>query len=166
MEYTHQLLSARLNCELDLNDIAMRSANVIFTNVPFKMLEIRNRSIGGIAKFFFSGKILVHGSIPMLRKYARKIQKLHYPVHLSHIKVLTKSAVYRMKEQVDYQKLVQFIPDLEYHAELFHGCILKKDYISFIIYSTGTVIICGIRKDEDEMEFIWPTILDLEVACS
>ena len=94
-----------------------------------------------------NGKIIHHGSKGQMRKYIRLIQQMGFKVSLKNIMLVTMSAVSHLKTP-NFKNLVQTF-GATYEPELFNGCIVKHNNMSFTIYGSGKVIITGIKSIDD-----------------
>jgi hypothetical protein len=79
--------------------------------------------IGGYCLLFSNGKINCNGKClslqdgrRRLRRYARKLQKMNYPVRLTNVRVVTATAAHQLTDRIDPTRLPK---DLSYEAELF-----------------------------------------------
>ena len=52
--------------------------------------------------------MICHGNKCHLRKYARVLQKLGYPICLHKVQILSQSAVYQLKNVVNYSELSNY----------------------------------------------------------
>ena len=147
MEITHSVYMANVSCTLNLEYIAQHTWNVVLTKYPFHVLRWKHRKIGGMCMMYKSGKIIHHGSKDQLRKYIRLIQKMGMRVKLRRIILVTMSGVAYLSKP-NFEKLVHTL-DATYEPELFHGCILKHNGMSFTIYDSGKMVITGIKSSDD-----------------
>ena len=52
--------------------------------------------------------MISHGNKSQLRQYARTLQKMGYPVRLNKVKIITQSAVYQLKNILNYLEIAKF----------------------------------------------------------
>ena len=142
---THEVYAVDLTTKINLKDVAMQSRDVILTKRPFHVLRWRHKYIGGTCMVYANGKIIHHGSKKQLRCYLRILQKLGFISDIKpiHIYIVTKSTTANLHKKIDYEKLVKSMNG-SYEPELFNGCIFKKYNMTFIVYSTGKVIVTGV----------------------
>jgi TATA-box binding protein (TBP) (component of TFIID and TFIIIB) len=143
---TNVIVSANLECQFNLREIASRFNNTIYKPKAFQMVTWQHRRIVGKALLYASGKLFVTGvkHEPSARKsltqYARYLQKNGYPVKISKIKLVTMSAVHKLTNEPDLSK----IPG--YELELANTAQIRKYGMTFLLHSTGTVMITGIKN--------------------
>jgi TATA-box binding protein (TBP) (component of TFIID and TFIIIB) len=78
----------------------------------FPAVVWQHRKIGGICLLFYNGKINCNGKFlslqdggRRLRRYARKLQKMDYPVRLTNVRVVTASTAHQFIERIDPTRL-------------------------------------------------------------
>lgn len=163
LRITHTIFKTQLKCVLDLRHIALHVCNVEYRTAPFKRLTWRHKSIGGTCLIYSSGSVIMHGSTTQLRAYCRKIQKLGYDIHYSGCTIVTKCASYRVRNlPIYYERIVQTLGG-SYQPEIFHGVEVRRKNICFLIYNTGTVLISGIKRDQDLDNVVVPFLVELEI---
>ena len=106
--------------------------------------------------------MICHGNKSQLRKYARILQKLGYPIHLHKVQIITQSAMYQLKNVVNYSELSK-LSGAVYEPEIYHAVGIRRNGVYFIVYKTGKVVITGIKNSKMLSEVVDPTLLELEV---
>lgn len=93
-----------------------------------------------------------------LRRYARFIQRLGWPVSLSEM--VTISASFKVEGRLDLRKVVQYYEG-RYEPELFPAAMFTKDTIHFTCFHTGSVLITGIKKTQQFYATCIPVLIEL-----
>ena len=104
-------------------------------------------------------KMICHGNKKQMRKYARILFKMGYPVSLNKVKIATHSAVYNLTNGVTYFKMMK-LPGATYEPEIYHALNTKR--VHFTVYMTGKVVITGITSERVIDDIVNPTLLELE----
>lgn len=159
MRITHEIYKCQLTGAVDLLKLSAILEKCVYTKTPFH--SIQWKKYGGNFQLFSSSKIVCHGK--ELDKYLEELRGLGYAVRPNSIELVTKSATHRLSGRVDYYRLVGEMPGVEWHPELFHAPMLKRDGISYIIYQSGKTVITGI-KTEDDAEAAMGVLLELELC--
>lgn len=170
MRLTNVVYQANLNVTFNLNNLVYQLNNVRYDPMNFPGIIYQNRKIGGNCLIFSNGKINCNGpcihfeeGLKRLRRYARILQKLRYPVRLSNVRLITASAVHKLSGVIDLKHLSPIL-NFNYDPELFPAVMLRRQGIHFTCHLRGTILITGIKnsKDLDEVEF--PTIVEIEMC--
>jgi TATA-box binding protein (TBP) (component of TFIID and TFIIIB) len=165
MHITHEMHKSDLKCQLDLKYIAMKCRDAIAEDTPFRLVKWRHRKIGCLAYVYHTGVILCHGNKHQTRRYLRLIRKLGYSVPRHHtIQLVTSSAMHTLSHPVNYIKLHKSMANVSYEAEIYHAPILKRENISFTVYSTGKIIMAGIKSEDDINDIVMPTLLEIDIC--
>lgn len=157
MKLTHQIYYGEMDSTLDLKTMSLSNAQLKLK--PFYCIHWRE--FGGLCQLFKSGKLIFHCSHEIVQQY---IQVLHRYGNVLHLRLGTQSAIHTLSKRVDYYKLCKQLGDVRYEPEIFHAAILKREGISFTIFHSGKICICGFKTQEDMDEIILPTLLDLELS--
>jgi TATA-box binding protein (TBP) (component of TFIID and TFIIIB) len=98
MQLTNVGVQADLGCSLDLRVLTYRVTNARYDPKVFSAVVWQHRKIGGNCLLFSNGKINCNGKClslqdvrRRLRRYARQLQKMNYPVQLTNVRVVTAS---------------------------------------------------------------------------
>ena len=168
MHITNTVATMFLGVTIDLNRAVRCLLNVIYSPRKFNGLRWRARGIGATCLLFASGKIVIAG-LPAIRsthtaarRYARILQKRGFPVKPQRFKVVTRSAVHTLSSTVSYSSIVNLL-DGCHEPEIFHAISLKREKVHFTIYTSGKVIITGIKSKRELQDVIQPTIVELEM---
>lgn len=159
MKITHEIYKCELVKPVNLLELHAKLENCIYSKSPFHSIEWKE--YGGNCQIFASNKIVCHGK--ELQKYLQKLQALGYDVSWDKMRLVTRSASHRLSGPINYYVLTTEIPDIEWHPELFHAPILKRNGISYIIYHSGVVVLTGL-KTEDDWDEAMSVLLELELC--
>ena len=110
---------------------------------------------------YTSGKIICHGEKKDLRRYGRTLQKMGYPIKLTKITVLTRSATYVLTEKPNFKNIVKMMGG-RYEPEIFQALEIKRTGVCFLVYKSGKVVITGIKSERLLEDIVNPTLLELE----
>ena len=169
VQLTNVVCMTQLQCELDLKHLASITQDVEYNPHKHNCLIWRHKKIRGCCMLSKHGIMMCNGAaISILeakrrvRRYARMVQKAGYPVHLSIIRVVTMSAVHAFSHPLN---LIQIAKELEaqYEPELFNGVRFKRDGINFTCFTSGKMIMVGIKKISHIEHTILPCIIELEL---
>lgn len=151
LHVTNVVISASVQCNLNLRNIAHKLANVIYNPHKYSGLIWQHRKIKSKCFLFHTGKMLCMGNDNLaeskkdLRKYARILYKLKYPVCISNIKLVTQSAVATLSGRLDIANAVNYVKGT-YDPELFNALMIRSNRIHYTCFSSGKVIITGVRN--------------------
>ena len=115
-------------------------------------------------------KLICHGTRNMgqagicIRQYACLIEKLDYPVRLTSIRLVTASAVGNIKQKLDLASVAKFFTHAQYEPELFNVCMLKVDRLNFYIFSSGKIVVTGIKELKLISQVVLPTMLEIPLV--
>lgn len=156
-------------CQIDLKALCYRLTNVRYHPKRFPGLIWQHRKIGGNCILFSNGVINCNGSAytlregkERLRRYARRLQKLGYLVYLTNIKLITASAYHTINNPINLQLLATGRVS-DYEPEIFNSVFFKNDDVTFCCFSTGKVIITGVKSSKQIENVIYPTLIELEL---
>lgn len=169
MKVTNVVYSAHLGCSIDLSQLCYRISNVRYDPRKFPGLIWQHRRIGGNCLVFSNGVINCNGKaatikdgITRLRHYARRLQRLGYPVYMKDIKCITTSASHTLSSELDIQLLVKE-KQIVYEPELFPAANFKKDGVNFCCFHSGIVVMTGIKVPSQIDDIIYPVLIELEL---
>ncbi|XP_063338337.1 uncharacterized protein LOC134633421 [Pelmatolapia mariae] len=153
-----------LGCCLDLKFIARRMWNVQYKPQYFSGIIARIREPKATATIFQSGKIICLGiksveeSRLAARKFARKLQKLGFPVRFLNFKIQNIVA-FCQAFPVDLAELQKVHKgQCSYQPELYNGLVLDQiNGIRVSVFSAGCINVCG-AKTRVEVDEIFQTI--------
>ena len=169
MIITNVVCSAYLSYSFDLRQLCYRLTNVRYDPRRFPGLIWQHRSIGGNCLVFSNAIINCNGKATSLnegkkrlRRYARRLQKLGYPIHIRGTKILTVSACHTLSESLDLRTLATE-REVTYEPELFPAINFKNDGVNFCCFHTGKVVLTGIKSLSQIDEVVYPTLIELEL---
>ena len=169
MIITNVVYSADLSCTIDLRQLCYRIANARYEPLKFPGLIWQHRAIGGNCLVFSNGIMNCNGKASSfqdghqrLRRYARQLQNLGFPVDLKEVKMLTASAAHTLSSELDLQALGKDRL-VVYEPELFPALNFKCDGINFCCFHTGKVVMTGIRVKSQVDDVVYPTLIELEL---
>ena len=162
------MVKADLGVALDLASIARQARDIQYNPKKWPGAVWRHRHIAGTCLFYKSGKVICNGNNSIasakrsLRKYARLLQGYGNRVKLDSIQIQTMSAVHDLAMPVDLKSLGSI--GGAYEPELFNACHLKKGRVHFTIFSTGKIIITGVKSQKLLQTIVYPTIFEIAMS--
>ena len=124
----------------------------------------RHRTIEGNCLLFSNEKINYNGKCSSLtkgrlrlRRYARWLQKMGYPVRLTNVRLVTTSAVHQLSDRIDPTR---FPKEFSYLPELFPAVMFRRHGMHFICHLSGKTMITGITRSSD-LDDIYSVLLEL-----
>lgn len=116
---------------------------------------------------FSTGKLTVNGKSKSIaeaklrvRRYARLIQRLGWPVTLNSIDVVTVSASFKTEGPLDLYKVARYYNG-HYDPELFPAAMFTKDDVHFTCFHTGSTLMTGIKRLKQLYDICIPTLIEL-----
>ena len=167
---TNVVCMAELNCNVDLKGLSRVLGNVEYKPNRFSALIWNHKRIRVKCLLFKNGKIIVMGCVSFqharnaIRQYGRLLGKAGYKVKLNKNRLLTMSASAKLGTSIDLNKVACCFKAC-YEPELFPGVLLKKTELNFTIYSTGAVIITGLKSIKDMERKVYPKLLEI-ILCA
>ncbi len=147
---TNVVASTYLMLDLDLDHVFNEFGHII-KNPKMQNLIWKHPKICGTSLLFRNGYISVHGCKSVgqakksVRQFARLLQRRGYNPQMNRIKINTISGVYRSDfRRLDLKKLSEKTP-IWYEPEIFSAAIFTHGKIRFLIYSSGILVITGIK---------------------
>ena len=166
---TNVVCVTQLRCDVDLQRLATRSRDVEYNPRKHNCLIWKHKKIGGCCMVSRHGKLMCNGKATSIiearrrvRQYARLIQKAGYPIQLSRIRVITLSAIHTLSRPCNLRQLAKDL-NAFYEPELFPALMFKREGVHFTCFSTGKVIVTGIKKITQLNDVVWPVIIELEL---
>jgi len=164
---TNVVCTADLNCAIDLRQLANTTYNVIYDPKRYTGVRWNHPKIGGHCTVFSSGKLIVNGRATSiseakvrLRRYARYIQRLGWAVVLSDVKVVTISASFKTEGTLNLPNVVRYYGG-QYEPEIFPAAMFAKDSIHFTCFHTGSVLMTGIKSNQQLFNTCIPILIEL-----
>ena len=169
MRITNVVYSAQLCCPIDLMELCQPLCNARYDPKSFPGLIWQHKSIRGNCLVFSNGVINCNGGVvslgegrQRLRRYARRLQKLGYPVRLENVKMLTASACHTLSDGLDMKTLAAK-RNAVYEPELFPALNFKVEDVNFCCFHTGKVVITGLKFTRQIDNVILPALIELEL---
>jgi len=141
---------------LDLNEIHRHLHGSKFPKAGSPWLQYRLQPENYYTTFYKSGKFLVTGVTspdeiqPIANRIISILKKNAIKVKISEIRIHNFVIVDTIGHKVQFDKIISSLPDvnIEYEPEQFHGMIIKEGGHSFLLFSSGKVILTGVRDIE------------------
>ena len=169
MHLTNVICSSHLGCPIRLRDVCYQLSNARYDPTRFPALIWKHRTIGGNCLVFANGTVQCQGKaktmregIKRLRQYARLLQKCGWPVVLDKIKVISASGFHTLSGTLDFDRLVRE-RKLIYEPELFPATTLVHGGVTFCCFSTGKIVITGIKRTYDVETTVQSILIELEL---
>lgn len=163
---TNVVVQSSVNVQLPLDRLIWQIAHAKYNKRRWSGLSWAHPKISGTVMLFPNGRLVSHGAKTfeqarkVVRQYARLLQKKGYEVRLSPIKLVTVSAVASVPGAINIAHLARGYPNAVWESELFNACVVKKDKMHFSVFSTGKVVICGIKRLSLISEVVKPTLAE------
>lgn len=168
---TNVVCKADLGVDIDLRYVAMNVRDVRYNPGTFNGLIWQNRTIGGTCLLFRNGKVICNGNRTFtqarkrVRCYARYIEKrLGLVVNLKKVQLVTKSAVHELTSPFNCAVLSRCVHGASYEPEVMNAVMVKRNNIHFTCFTTGKIIITGIKNSHCLKNIVYPTLLELEIS--
>ena len=168
LKFINVVASSRLNLNLDLKKLCYEIHAVEY-NSSMNNVIWRHKSIQSTALLTKNGYISVHGARSIfsakksIRQYARLLSKKGYSPSLRKIKIMTMSAVHKMNlDKVDLSKLREF-ESVSYEPEIFSAAIMSKHDMKFLIYTSGAIVVSGIKNMKSYMELAKTALIQISL---
>ncbi len=147
---------------LNLTEIHRHLPGSKFPKAGSPWLQYRLQPENYYTTFYKSGKFLVTGvtSPDEIRPIADRIisilKKNAIDVITSEIRIHNFVVVDTIGHNVQFDKIIASLPDvnIEYEPEQFPGMIIKEDGHSFLLFSSGKIVLTGVR----DIESILPSL--------
>lgn len=169
MQLTNVVCSANVACELNLRELCYQLTNVRYNPKKFPGLVWQHRIIGGNCLVFSNGKLQCQGKartfqegVKRLRRYARHLQKLGYPVIFGEVNIVTVTAFHTLSGPLDIPTLARE-RRIIYEPELFPTANFKQKGLTFCCFQNGKIVINGIKRSSDVDHIVMPTLMELEL---
>ena len=123
------VVQADLGCRLDRRVLTYRLTNASYDPKVCSAVVWQHQKIGGNCLLFSNGTISCNGKClslqdgrRRLRRYARKLQKMNYPVRLTNVRVVTASAAHQLTDRIDPTRLPKDFSSCR-HVPTSRACI-------------------------------------------
>lgn len=170
VRFTNVVCLTDLASTFDLRHIALQVTNVRYDPKRFNGLIWQHKKIGGTCLLFGSGRLVCNGNLTLtvarkrIRQYARCLEKLGYPVTLTRIHVVTRSAVHTLSQQINCAAFSSHVVGASYEPEIMNAVMVKRESIHFTCFPSAKVIITGIKTRTCLDRVVYPTLLEMELA--
>ena len=157
---------------LDLPSLANVLNNVVYDPRQFSALRLRSKKIGGSMLLFANGYAVCHGPATnrfearrRLRRYARRVQKAGYPdLRLTATGLVTVSLVASVGHRLNLLDVLALVTGATYEPELNNYLMLRTPRAHFNVFSTGKVVVTGVRKFSHITSDVVSTLIELSLA--
>lgn len=152
MRLVNVVSTCKLGCRLDLIHISKHLLNIEYNPKKFSAIILRHKQISGCCLVFNSGSLVISGNTSIknarisVRRFARLIQKLKYPVQIQNFKIQTMTCVFKVNQKVSLSNLHDVLPFGIYEPEIFNGLLYKVDGITFSVLHSGAIIATGVKS--------------------
>ncbi len=175
MEYkwTNVVFEARMSCRIDLISFSRAKTNLQYNPSKFPGVRYRHRKIGGSCLVFSTGRFVCSGHAcekegrKAVRRFARVLQKFAGG-QLAEIKVTTRTGlgILNVGDKTLHLPYVAHIMDGQYEPELFNACMFKKGKIHFSCFSSGKIVVAGVKTLQQLYNVVYPTMLEIKLLLS
>ena len=166
--YTNVVLGAEMSFDhLDLQTFARCKPNVVYNPSKFSTVVCKHKKLGGSCLLFRSAQLICPGILDLetgkktVRKYARLIQKVAGG-DLKKIRIITMAGLAKLDRQLSLDEVARQM-DGTYEPELFNPCTFDRENVHFKCFSTGKVVIAGIRTEKQLENVVYPCLMELEL---
>nr|XP_020472326.1 TATA-box-binding protein-like [Monopterus albus] len=164
---TNVVATARLGCSLDLNFIAHNTWNVEYNPQWPSRLIMRIRKPRTTAMIYRSGKIICIGATSeqesrvATRRFARKVQKLGFPVSFLDFMIQTVSGTFRTFPVSLEQLSLAHHQNCRYEPEIFPAVFYNlRPGLTLNIFANGSMTLKG-AKNETEVYEAFETVCQI-----
>lgn len=161
------VVCADLQCNIDLKDLTLRNCNMVYNPRLFSGVQWKHKKVGGHCMLFPNGKMIVNGKVSTLqeakrrlRRYARLLQKAGWCVKLTHIKVTTISASFKLEGSLNLTQIVNYYSG-SYEPERFPAVMFVKGSVHFTCFHSGSVLMTGIKTEKQMYNVCIPVLIEL-----
>jgi len=141
---------------LDLYEVHKHLPGSKFPKAGSPWLQYRLQPENYYTTFYKSGKFLVTGVTspddirPIADRIISILKKNAIKVKISEIRIHNFVVVDTIGHTVQFDKIIASLPDvnIEYEPEQFPGMIIKVDGHSFLLFSSGKIVLTGVRDIE------------------
>lgn len=172
MNITNIVVKSSLNVDINLRYIMLHIKDAKYNPSKFSAICWKDRRIQSSCLLFRNGKILIQGAKTFqqarlrLRQYARIIQTIGYHVTLSPIHIVTITGLADIGSAIDLRNMCMVLSDSCYEPELFNALVYKKNNISYSVFSSGKVVVAGVRHMRLIRQEVMPMLIDISLSVS
>ncbi len=164
-----------LGCPVDLKYIAGKMSNVVYNPKKMSCLTMKHRKIGRgrcAAVLFRTGYLSVNGSQTVMearrnfRQFARRIQRLGYPVTLCKIDIQCISAVARVPKflKPNMKHAVKRL-GASYEPEISNSACIKRSGVCILLFASGGIVLTGIKLGRGHRKVVRKLIRSIVYNC-
>lgn len=163
------VVKSTLNVRLNLRHIMYNIRDAKYDPAKFSAICWKDRRIQLSCLLFSNGKILIQGAKSLqqarvkMRQYARIIQTIGYDVSLGSVDIVTITGVSDIGSRIDLKDLCTALPGSSYEPELFNALVYKSNHISYSVFSSGKIVVAGVRHIRLIRNEVMPTVLELSL---
>jgi len=162
MKIVNIVATVVLDEHLDLNRVHENLPGSKFSKAGSPWLQYRLQPENYYTTFYKSGKFLITGvtSLEVIHQIADRIISVlkmnRIDVKIADIRIHNFVVVDTLGSEVQFDKIMTFLQnvDVEYEPEQFPGMIIKEGGHSFLLFSSGKIILTGVS----EIELIQPAL--------
>lgn len=164
---TNVVVQSSVNIKISLRKLMDKITNAKYNPSKWSGLSWSHPKISGTIMLFPNGTLICNGTKSFaqarqaVRQYARLLQRKGYHVKLSPVKLVTMSMLSDLGQDIDLKNLSQCYPGASWEPELFNGCSIKKKGVHFTVFSTGKVVICGVKSFTLINSTLIPTLVEI-----
>jgi transcription initiation factor TFIID TATA-box-binding protein len=156
MEIVNIVATVILEDPLDLNQVHENLPGSKFPKAGSPWLQYRLQPENYYTTFYKSGKFLITGvtSLEVIRPIADRIISIlkgnAIDVKIADIRIHNFVIVDAMGHPVQFDKIIASLQDvnIEYEPEQFPGMIIKESGHSFLLFSSGKIVLTGVKNIE------------------
>jgi len=162
---------ANLNGPVNLNKIIHTIRDAKYQPSRFSAISWNHKRIAASCLLFSNGKLILHGAKSFeqgrkcARQYARLIQRQGYSVETPRLRVVTITMLADLGVKIALIKLVECFDNVSYEPELFNAAIVKKNGVTFSVFRSGRVVICGVKSLCLISKVVKPILTDIQILC-
>ena len=168
LQTTNVVCMCDFKTTLNLKKIAQQNWNTVYNWKRFSGLIWQHRNIERKCLLFKSGKIICSGSSGQLarrsiRQYARLLQKkMGYSIFSIRIKKITTSMSCSLGQRLNLDNVSKYTSNALYEPTLYNGLIISRGQTKLICFSSGKIMITGVKNNMDITNKILPTLLEIK----
>ena len=156
MKIVNIVATVILDEPLDLNQVHENLPGSKFPKAGSPWLQYRLQPENYYTTFYKSGKFLITGvtSLEVIRPIADRIISIlkinAINVKIADIQIHNFVVVDSLSHEVQFDKIITSLQNVnvEYEPEQFPGMIIKEGGHSFLLFSSGKIILTGVNKIE------------------
>jgi transcription initiation factor TFIID TATA-box-binding protein len=166
---TNVVVMSDLKTKINLRHVVLNTRDARYDPKRFPGMIWHHRKVGGSCLLFSNGKMICHGGKTLstarqsLRRFARCLQRMGYDVHLDIIRLLTMSVVADVEQRLNLGDIAIKMGG-HYETELHNGAQFRKSTVHFNCFSSGKIIITGVKSETLMDDVVYPTLLEIQMS--